>query len=71
MDNISDVTGNGTVGPSTGTDIHWPNIPAPGGSNGLEKGTQYDEHGYIIFSAFGGGFIICENSCRSVSEKSN
>jgi len=41
MENISDVGGSGTVGPSTSADIHWLIIPAPGASNGLEKGTLY------------------------------
>lgn len=41
MDNISSVSGSGTVAPSTSADIHWLIIPAPGSSNGLEAGTLY------------------------------
>jgi len=41
MDNIDDLDGSGTVGPSTSVDIHWLIIPAPGASNGLESGTLY------------------------------
>ena len=41
MDNITDIDGNGSVGPSTAGDIHWLIIPAPGSSNGLEQGTLY------------------------------
>jgi hypothetical protein len=41
MANIDDVTGNGTVSPSSIADIHWLIIPAPGASNGLASGTLY------------------------------
>jgi len=41
MTNISDVSGAGSVAPSTSADIHWLIIPAPGASNGLESGTLY------------------------------
>ena len=39
--NIADISGNGTVAPSTSADVHWLIIPAPGASNGLEKGKLY------------------------------
>ncbi|MEW5801628.1 MAG: chitobiase/beta-hexosaminidase C-terminal domain-containing protein [bacterium] len=41
MDNINNVTGTGSVGPSTSADIHWLIIPAPGASNGLQEGALY------------------------------
>jgi len=41
MENIDDVSGSGTVSPSTTADIHWLIIPSPGSSNGLESGTLY------------------------------
>jgi len=41
MENIDDVSGSGTVDPSTTADIHWLIIPAPGSSNGLASGTLY------------------------------
>ncbi|MBN1602292.1 MAG: chitobiase/beta-hexosaminidase C-terminal domain-containing protein [Chitinispirillaceae bacterium] len=41
MDNIENVTGNGSVLPSTSADIHWLIIPAPGASNGVPQGTLY------------------------------
>jgi hypothetical protein len=41
MDLITDINGNGSVEPSTSADIHWLIIPAPGSSNGLERGTLY------------------------------
>ncbi|MDA8139178.1 MAG: chitobiase/beta-hexosaminidase C-terminal domain-containing protein [Desulfobacteraceae bacterium] len=41
MSNIDNVTGGGTVAPSSAADIHWLIIPAPGASNGLAQGTLY------------------------------
>ena len=41
MENISDVSGSGTVQPATTADIHWLIIPAPGASNGVPQGTLY------------------------------
>jgi hypothetical protein len=41
MENISDVSGTGTVEPTSTADIHWLIIPAPGASDGLEKGKLY------------------------------
>lgn len=41
LKNIADVTGSGTVRPSSTADIHWLIIPAQGASNGLEQGTLY------------------------------
>ncbi len=41
MENIEHVDGTGTVAPSSSADIHWLIIPAPGASNGTEKGTMY------------------------------
>ncbi len=41
LENIDEVDGTGTVGASSTADIHWLIIPAPGSSNGLEKGTLY------------------------------
>ncbi|WP_155324681.1 carboxypeptidase regulatory-like domain-containing protein [Desulfosarcina ovata] len=41
MTNISDVSGAGTVAPSTSADIHWLIIPSIGASNGLESGALY------------------------------
>jgi len=40
-ENIDDVDGAGTVGPSSSADIYWLIIPAPGSSNGRESGTLY------------------------------
>ncbi len=41
IENIDDVSGSGTVLPSTTADIHWLIVPSPGSSNGLESGTLY------------------------------
>jgi hypothetical protein len=41
MDNITDVTGNGTVDPVTAADIHWLIIPAQGAANENPNGTLY------------------------------
>jgi hypothetical protein len=41
MSNIDNVSGSGTVAPSSAADIHWLIIPAPGASNGLPQGTLY------------------------------
>lgn len=41
MNNIDNITGSGTVAPSSTADIHWLIIPAPGASNGLEQGALY------------------------------
>ncbi len=41
MENIDDVSGFGTVAPSTKADIHWLIIPAPGAANEVQDGTLY------------------------------
>lgn len=41
MENISDVSGSGTVAATSTADIHWLIIPAPGAANGLPQGTLY------------------------------
>ena len=41
MDNITDVTGNGTVDPVTAADIHWLIIPSQGAANENPLGTLY------------------------------
>jgi hypothetical protein len=41
MENIGNVNGAGTVNPEATADIHWLIVPAPGASNGLERGTLY------------------------------
>ena len=41
MENINDVTGNGTVDPVTAADIHWLIIPAQGTANENPLGTLY------------------------------
>ena len=41
MENIDDVSGNGTVAPLTAADIHWLIIPSPGSSGNIESGTLY------------------------------
>ena len=41
MENIDDVSGSGTVAPSTKADIHWLIIPAPGAANEVQDGTLY------------------------------
>lgn len=41
LDNISNITGSGTVSPSTSADIHWLIIPAPGAAKGVPSGTLY------------------------------
>jgi hypothetical protein len=41
MDNITDVTGNGTIDPVTAADIHWLIIPAQGAANQNPNGTLY------------------------------
>ena len=41
MDNIDDVSGSGSVAPSTSADIHWLIIPSPGASDGIEQGKLY------------------------------
>jgi hypothetical protein len=41
MENVDDVSGSGTIAPSTTADIHWLIIPAPGASNGRQSGKLY------------------------------
>ncbi len=41
MENISDLSGSGTVAATSTADIHWLIIPAPGAANGLPQGTLY------------------------------
>jgi hypothetical protein len=41
MENIDNVSGSGSVQPSTTADIHWLIIPAPGASKGVPQGTLY------------------------------
>ena len=41
LEEIDNVEGTGTVFPSSSADIHWLIIPAPGASDGLEKGKLY------------------------------
>ncbi|MGE5838524.1 MAG: calcium-binding protein, partial [Deltaproteobacteria bacterium] len=41
MENIGDVSGSGSVEPSSNADIHWLIIPAPGAANGAPQGTLY------------------------------
>jgi len=41
MENISDVSGSGTVAASSTADIHWLIIPAPGAANGVPQGKLY------------------------------
>ena len=41
MDNITDVSGAGSVAPSTSADIHWLIIPAVGAANANSDGTLY------------------------------
>lgn len=41
MDNISDVTGYGSVAPSTTAEIHWLIIPAPGAAENIPTGKLY------------------------------
>ncbi|MDY6974073.1 MAG: hypothetical protein SV775_17430 [Thermodesulfobacteriota bacterium] len=53
MQNIDDISGTGTIEPSTSADIHWLIIPAPGASNGLEMGTLYYVGARLTYT-FGG-----------------
>jgi hypothetical protein len=41
MENISDVSGYGSVAPSTSAEIHWLIIPAPGAAENLPNGKLY------------------------------
>lgn len=41
MSNINNVTGSGTVAPSSSADIHWLIIPASGASKEIQQGTLY------------------------------
>ncbi|MGD8913057.1 MAG: Ig-like domain-containing protein [Candidatus Thiodiazotropha sp.] len=41
MDNISDVSGQGTVAPSSVAEIHWLIIPAPGAAEDVPSGKLY------------------------------
>jgi hypothetical protein len=41
MDNISDVSGYGSVAPSTTAEVHWLIIPAPGAAENLPTGKLY------------------------------
>lgn len=51
MENIDDVSGNGTVAPATSADIHWLIIPAVGASNGIERGTLYYVGARLTYTA--------------------
>jgi hypothetical protein len=53
MENIDDVGGAGIVEPDTAADIHWLIIPAPGASNGLERGTLYYVAATLSYSVGG------------------
>jgi len=53
MENINNVSGTGMVAASTSADIHWLIIPAPGASNGLEKGTLYYVGAKLIYTIGG------------------
>ncbi|MFZ0613063.1 MAG: chitobiase/beta-hexosaminidase C-terminal domain-containing protein [Desulfobacterales bacterium] len=41
MENIDDVTGFGSISPTTAADVRWLIIPAPGSSDGLQQGKLY------------------------------
>jgi hypothetical protein len=41
MENIADVSGYGSVAPSTSAEIHWLIIPAPGAAENLPNGKLY------------------------------
>ncbi|OPY73989.1 MAG: hypothetical protein A4E62_00136 [Syntrophorhabdus sp. PtaU1.Bin002] len=53
LNNITNITGTGTVAPSTTADIHWLIIPAPGASNGLLSGALYYVGATIRYSIGG------------------
>nr|WP_320192691.1 dockerin type I domain-containing protein [uncultured Desulfobacter sp.] len=53
MENIDDVSGTGTVAPSTSADIHWLIIPSVGASKGLEAGTLYYVGARLSYTANG------------------
>ena len=58
MVNIDNVSGSGSVPPSTSADIHWLIIPAVGASNGLEAGTLYYVGARLSYTANGREEVI-------------
>jgi len=41
MTGVSDITGNGTIAPSSSAEIHWLIIPAPGAASNIPSGKLY------------------------------
>lgn len=58
MTNIDNVSGTGSVPVDSSADIHWLIIPAPGASNGLEKGTLYNVGATLTYTVGGEKNII-------------
>ncbi len=58
MTNIDNITGSGTVPPSSSSDIHWLIIPATGASNGLLNGTLYNVGATLTYSIGGEENIV-------------
>jgi hypothetical protein len=61
LKNITDVTGSGTVSPSTTADIHWLIIPPQGSLNFLEQRTLYDVGATLRYT------IGCQENVTTVS----
>ncbi|MCG8632326.1 MAG: chitobiase/beta-hexosaminidase C-terminal domain-containing protein [Desulfobacterales bacterium] len=53
MVNIDNVSGSGEVPADSSSDIHWLIIPAPGASNGLEKGKLYNVGASLTYTIGG------------------
>ncbi len=53
MDGINDITGNGSVAPSTSGEIHWLIIPVPGAAEGQPGGKLYYVGAHLSYSIGG------------------
>ncbi len=58
MSNIDNISGSGSTPADASSDIHWLIIPAPGASNGLEKGTLYNVGATLTYTIGGEENVI-------------
>ncbi|MCP4671587.1 MAG: hypothetical protein GY857_09795 [Desulfobacula sp.] len=58
MSNIDNISGSGSTPADSSSDINWLIIPAPGASNGLEKGTLYNVGATLTYTIGGEENVI-------------